>query len=171
MILSRRVFLTSFLRGVLGLTLIKSITLAGTETPKPRRHSSVCTDLQRLLACIAAVESGNRDWLVGSRGELSKYQIKHSTWNDIHKRSKFVLQPFKTHCHGLYAQIIAEVHLDWINHNLIFSTPWKLACAWKTGLTIADWGGGTPLDYERATRITNLYFSDYSTQQISDSHS
>jgi hypothetical protein len=170
-----------FLKGLIVLTPLAHLLGARSNTSSVlkvetdfggRRNVSSTTsslDRSRLLACIAAVESGNRDEKIGKRGERRKYQISEAVW---YQHRTFPGR-FEDWCHGRDAQIVAEKHIDLLAQ-LVHPTPFDVGYAWRTGAyrRRVEMGEGPMFDCRMsATRIANLYYSGHSTEQISSSRS
>ena len=161
----------NFLMGCIGLPLVahhakSNSTLGGDiKLNLPSQLKSV--DLSRLLRCIAEVETGNRDWVVGRNGERSRYQIKKSVWYQhcpyIYTNNDAGQAGHETYCKGKLATKVAMDHLTWLNTNIphdLFSEhdfrQYPLAACWNGGL--AAWRGNMLTSVANyATRVTNLY--------------
>lgn len=113
-------------------------------------------DLDRLLKCIAHVETGERDGIVGKRGEISRFQMKPSVLRQW-------LAPFPgvrlTH------EQIARQHITWL-HGLTsrekgMRQEWLIAFCWKEGWEA--WRGKRLGSHKRrvaedyANRVSALY--------------
>lgn len=129
----------SFLQAVITFFLPRTqSTAADTTTPSstasdtsvsPMTEDLKWTDLSRLLACIAAVESNDDDLAVGKRSELSKYQISREVWYQHNPDLNFVLA-----CNGVRARETAFKHLVWLSDHLNNDSPFWLAHGWRFGL-------------------------------------
>ena len=126
-------------------------------------------DLPRFLTCLAAVESGNKDGAIAERNNQplarGRFQITEAVWFQHTNR------PWKLAHNYMFAQVIAERHLHWLNTHLlnisideVHHRPFALAWAWRAGLT--SWNNRDKitethrkselLDY--SNRVLNLYF-------------
>ena len=114
-------------------------------------------NLDRMLDCISAVESGNTPWARGRANERSAYQITPATW------ATETSLAFSESSNPLIAREVARKHLV----SLIFAlreqgfqvTPFVLALAWNCGIEgiiCRKWLD--PVIRDRAERCANLYF-------------
>lgn len=100
---------------------------------------------EAMLRTISAIESGNRNWVIGNDGERSAWQMMPDTWR------KYTKLPFElASTNEVLAQSIARAHLQGIIDEL-----------GKNGRTVTPtgiarkWNPGAPRDY--AQRTANLY--------------
>lgn len=141
--------------------LASSVTTVNSQNENLNTVSS-STDLSRLLRCIAEVETGNNDALVGVKGERSRYQITKTVWlQHPHCWQDGKQCPF-LYCYALNGEKTAELHLRWLDRHLPPCTrPFWLAFAWRAGLerTLLELRGAsvTTTFYRYARRVTNLY--------------
>lgn len=118
-------------------------------------------DRSLLLRCIAMVETGEDDRVIGKHGERSQYQIRRDVWVQHWPNEGF----YK--CYGTLAAVTAFKHLKWLDANLPFTSPvertmrhFPLAWAWNGGLdswTSANGGVLRIRHANYATRVSNLY--------------
>lgn len=119
---------------------------------------AVPVDLDRLLDCIAAVETGNDDGKVGPCGSRSRYQISYQVWFQHRGRS----EAFSA-CRGARATAIARKHLEWLAGHMQKPTAFSLAWAWNGGLEswfTRDFQGAKARKsklHDYATRVNALY--------------
>lgn len=123
-------------------------------------------DLSLLLACIAEVESGNNDSLIGKHGERSRYQITKEVFYSWCPADN---SDFEYCCHGRVAKFVAERYLNWLNlvipHKSAlenYMREYSLAWCWNSGLW--SWTKPGSIKYtdtisinNYATRVSNLY--------------
>jgi len=108
--------------------------------------------LSRLARCIAEVETGNNDDLMGKVGERSKYQISESVWRQHYGNRAFI------ECYGINADECAIKHLTWLSQNKLPSPAiFWLAYAWNAGLTRANEPEVSFSAYPFAKCVENLY--------------
>lgn len=155
--LTRRNFLKATIVLPLGAPLVSqsqvSVTIKSSETVGTSKTSPQ-VDLSRLLACIAQVETGNRDHLIGPNGERSRYQISIVVWRQHFGRSNDL--SFIDDCHSWFASELAYRHFRWLQRHLRNANVYWLATAWRAGLSnvINGTNYGT---HSYATRVENLY--------------
>lgn len=141
---SRRLFLTKLV-GLVGLPLLaKASSSQPLSLPVvlPRAQSEramdgisldfTTVDYERLLHCISAVETGHRDWVIGPKGERSRFQMKRSVWEQ-HWGNR---RPF-SRCKGEAAEGTAHDHLCWLEPQLdagAMDRVWPLAWCWRGGI-------------------------------------
>lgn len=101
-------------------------------------------DERAVLQAIAAVETGDRYWLIGRSGERSAWQMTEETWR------RYTSAPFvQATTNPLLARIVAATHLRWIMQRL------QQRGRPVTAMNIARrWNPGAPADY--AQRVANL---------------
>jgi hypothetical protein len=106
-----------------------------------------------LLSAIAQVESGNRDELIGPRGERSRYQISETVWRQHRRWAAF------DRCRGHAAYDVAFAHLRWLDAKLPTNhtarREYVLSWVWHGGLSSWDRKSARLHDY--ANRVSNLY--------------
>ena len=157
--MNRRTFLSSCVGLAFLGKFLPSITAKTTPTTPSQSQS---LDLSLLLQCIAEVESGNRDDLVGPCGARSKYQITERLWYQYSPLN------FAFFCKGDRAYFIAREHMDWLYEHLNQPSAFWLAYAWHGGLTAAtnDFQSAKvhKLRHDYATRVTNLYYVRHRSQ-------
>ena len=86
---------------------------------------------------LSQIESGDRDFKIGRSGEVSRYQIKPSTWKS------YDVVPYNVHhwSRHEYASYVAMQHAAWLKKNFQSSTgynkypnPIEFYCLWNLGL-------------------------------------
>jgi hypothetical protein len=167
----------NFLLGVTGLSTALANLSVANSVPKalnsPAQKDSLnggkdassdttskSVDLSRLLFCIALVETGNRDDLIGPGGERSRYQITERVWRDVLRSS---WEPFEN-CKGIMADSVARAHLLWLDSSLPGTSPleethrdYVLAGCWHGGLESFVRGRWNTKIVNYAGRVSNLY--------------
>lgn len=158
-------------------TLPAVVSLCGSDTtkqPSQMELKSSLVNLQRLLRCIAEVETGNDDTKVGKNGERSRYQISITVWSQhIDPVSDiFWYRNFERECNGDIAKQVALRHVQWLDKTIprisiteVHFRPYALAWAWHGGLEswthqddLARFQHSTRVRLNNyATRVTNLY--------------
>lgn len=120
--------------------------------PSPNRSKSTGQspspelNVTRLLACIAEVETGQKDWKIGRSGERSQYQIKPIVWNTYRPRVPFVK------CCGAEAAAVAREHIHYLIMTMAtYPSALKLGIYWNCGL------GARVLNISYGKRVQNLY--------------
>lgn len=147
--MNRRTFLHS---GIALLILSKLLPLSSAKTTPTTPTQSKSLDLSLLLQCIAEVESGNRDDLVGPCGARSKYQITERVWYQHSQLN------FHKYCSADHADAVAREHMNWlVKHLKTPITPFWLAYAWHRGLASAD-------QYFHSSHNVNLRAIDYANR-------
>lgn len=144
----------TFMLRPLGRLYVCSVLLAPT-------WATANVDEDRLLACIAQVETGARDLnrpvrKIGAAGERSAWQLSKDTWK-LYTREAFT----RASSNARLASTIARLHL----RHLIIEieamrqqpTPQNLAIAWNAGLGALRRRSVPPGTYEYADRVANLY--------------
>lgn len=152
-----------FLSSCVGLAFLDRFlpSITAKTTPTTPTQSQLL-DLSLLLQCIAEVETGNRDDLVGPCGARSKYQIIEQVWYQHSPLN------FRKYCSADHADAVAREHIDWLYKRLNHPSAFWLAYAWHSGLTTAanDFQSAKVhrLRYDYATRVTNLYHARHRSQ-------
>jgi hypothetical protein len=114
------------------------------------------TDFERILDCLAAVQSGFNKTKVGKRGERSMYQLKYITW------TQWSEAPFEqATTNPKLAHLVALCHLKWLAKHIQHGSEQyriiQLSVAWDAGLT-GYRSCKTNFDQvQRAHRVLNLY--------------
>jgi len=154
---NRRTFLSSCVGLAFLGRFLPSITAKTTPTTPTQSQS---LDLSLLLQCIAEVESGGRDDLVGPCGARSKYQITERVWY------QHTTLNFRKYCSADYADAIAREHLDWLCYNKPPPIdPYHVALAWHVGLSGSGQAYGiTKKQSDHAQRVANLYHARHRPQ-------
>ena len=124
----------------------------------PAHHAPACPaiDRERMLLCIAEVESANR-WVVGTKGERTPWQITREVWAKHAQASDFprceILPRTSRH--------VAECHLadviTFLARNGYPVTPGYIAMVWRLGSKGCNGrlkSGRLP---DSAQRVANLY--------------
>lgn len=112
-------------------------------------------DRERLLHCIAQVESGGNDRKVGPVGERSKYQITYSVWVQHSPPIIRDRRTFSEYCNGVVADALARQHLDWIVA-CVGTSPFAIVAAWHMGVKGAarkQWGAKASDHVARTVRL------------------
>lgn len=118
-------------------------------------------DENKLLSCIAQVETGTTDFdkpcrKIGRQGERSAWQIKAGTWHQYTK-APFTLASTSTYEANLVAAAhlrLLRIHLEYaLNH----SSPYLIALAWNAGLDRVVKNKAPDAAHDYAQRVTNLY--------------
>ncbi len=125
----------------------------------PERIYSIATfvDFEALLWAIAEKETGNRDDVIGPRGERSRYGITKEVWLDSPFRGGMPSpQPFETACRGHVATGVGAVHIAELHWSIPRRTlterherEYALAWCWHGGLS--SWPHGTK--YKPAAKL------------------
>lgn len=123
--MNRRTFLHS---GIALLILSKLLPLSSAKTTPTTPTQSKSLDLSRLLRCIAEVETGNHDNLVGTCGSRSRYQISSVVWYQHSQLN------FNKYCSADYADAVAREHMEWLYKHHPNKSVFHLALAWRFGL-------------------------------------
>ena len=129
-------------------------------TPAPQAvvQQAQAVDLTRLLAAIAAVESGNDKNAVGQHGERGLYQIMPSTW-DENARESFDWAFDPKHAMPVARQIL--IKLKWeMQERRIEPSAYNLALAWRGGVgavVLGKWVNRDLRDY--AVRVENIFYA------------
>ena len=110
----------------------------------------------RLLAAIAAVETGNRDDAIGPHGEVSRYGIKPANWQLITD------QPLSRASDPKFAHQVALAWLWALKYDLerdgVAVSPYTLALAWRFGPSSAVLRSFLPKsDKSYGVRVERLY--------------
>lgn len=111
----------AFLAMMLPASLVASASTDGT------------LDRELLLSCIAAVESGGRDGVVGRDGERSKYQIGYSVWQQHAPKHLRNRAAHARWCNGLVADALARQHFKWIVR-CVGANPHAIVASWHLGV-------------------------------------
>lgn len=103
---------------------------------------ALAIDQDRLLACISAVETGNRPHAVGRAGERGAHQLMASN------RRRY----------GTPRRLLEHIEQSLQEHGIPV-TPHTCALAWNGGLTAVIRGTLRPSTWNYACRVENLYNS------------
>ena len=122
------------------------------------------TPLQAKLKALSEIESGNDDNAVGRKGELSRWQIRRSVWEQ-HFPAKSDYRHFRKHAGNCAIAHILWLEEQYRKHAKRNPSAAQLYCMWNMG-----WAGFKRRDclvskcpavvQERAERFANLY-SEY----------
>lgn len=153
--MTRRNFLLVSIQSGLIQPFLTGMLLSKQNSEAATKPLSSSLDLSRLLACIAEVETGNNDDLVGPNEERSKYQITRSVWYQHMSKTDHYFY----HCRGILARTCAIRHILWLLDNLSgYKSVFCIALAWKSGLSAFKDGLESAADCDYAQRVSNLYF-------------
>jgi len=107
-----------------------------------------------VLSAIHQVENPFNTLRVGSRGELGPFQIRPIVWNTHTQK------PFPLAADPVEAQIIAELHYEWIKRGLerngMEVSPYHIGLVWNAGLNATVNGRATEFSRYYAQRVANL---------------
>lgn len=110
-------------------------------------------NVDKLLDCIAQVETGRVDKARGAAGERTRWQITHTVWK---QHSKLPFNSSKPE-----AERIARAHIAWIRTNLARNGfpdwPYLIAVAWNGGMSVAYKADRPRRVEDYASRVTRLY--------------
>lgn len=148
------------------LTMI-TINSTAVENTKPQQFISL--DHLLLCACLAEIETGNRDDVVGPCGELSKYQISYSVWVQHSTPRLSSRDCFQRFCHTIIADALALRHVQHLDNTLprissleVRNRVYVLGWGWHGGVT--SWTCQNKLSalrhaslHDYAERLSNLY--------------
>lgn len=85
-----------------------------------------------VLDAIHQVENPNNSMRIGRRGELGPYQFRPVVWRTYSQK------PFSLAADHAEAQVVAELHYDWIKRGLernkLEVTPYHIGLVWNAGL-------------------------------------
>jgi hypothetical protein len=111
--------------------------------------------MKRLMACIAAVETGNHALAVGRHGERTEYQMKREVWE------RYTMDPFSRAGYLSERKQVAVCWAAWLQRQLLLQgqspTVTLIAQAWKQGLNGVAKHHVTPLTRDYARCVLNLY--------------
>jgi hypothetical protein len=131
--------------------------------------ATMSLETEAKLSALAAIETGGRDEVIGTRGELSRYQIMPSVW-----KKHFAKQQCKLHIPA-EAKRCAYVHVLYLEYKFMEAngnrkpSAAQLYAMWNLGLSGFRRRGWLTSNCpavvrERAERFANIY-TDYTHSQ------
>lgn len=137
--------------------------------PPPVRLKSNVMDHSLLCDCLAEIETGGNDTLVGPCGELSKYQISYPVWVQHSTPRLSSRDCFQRFCHTIIADALALRHVQHLDNTLprisrreVKDRAYVIGWAWHGGMT--SWTCQNKLSalrhaalHDYAERLSNLY--------------
>jgi hypothetical protein len=146
--MTRRTFLTALSALAVAPFVRAEVPEVKLVIPKPKG-----LDHARFLRCIAEVETGNRDGLVGRNGERTRWQIKPSV------QKEYNLAAIAAWLRGQNIEGIEHWHLNRLIRLTGTQHPYGLAFAWNQGAAAWNSGRRTRAGRDYAARVTNLYYA------------